>query len=198
MKQLYLLLFFMISATFIWAQTELYPKGYLHTKNNYKLTGTIGRVDHGTEGSKVLFVNDFGTPYSIHPQLIKGFAFVNEGVMTAYESKYWDGHWMFLSVSYAGDNVRLLKTPDKILDLSLLEATKAGSKNKIKTYWIELPGHRIQPVKKWGFKRQMKRLTRDIAPKLAKQIGKKGYRYKNLVTILEIYDVEWSKGKRRL
>ncbi|MEL7427534.1 MAG: hypothetical protein AAFN81_31375, partial [Bacteroidota bacterium] len=69
---------------------------------------------------------------------------------------------------------------------------------KITQYWVEISGNRIQPLRRFGFRWQMRRLMEEKAPRLARKIGKRGYRFKDLYSILEEYDRECAKGKRRL
>ena len=198
MRYIFTTLFFLLICFVTFAQNEDYPKGYIHTKNNYHLTGSIGRVDHSAVGSMVLFVNDFGTPYYLHPALIKGFVFYEGPALIAYESKFWKDRWMFLSVQYVGKNIKLLQTPKKLTEFSLTTTSKSHKEGKLNEYWLELPSQDILPVKKWGFRWKMKKLIKEISPSLASKIGKKGYRFKNLYTILGEYDKELSKGKKNL
>lgn len=198
MQNIYTIIFSLLIGFSSMAQNEDYPKGYIHTKNNYHLTGSIGKVDHSVAGSMVLFVNDFGTPYYLHPALIKGFVFYEGPAVQAYESKFWKDRWMFLSVQYVGKNIRLLQTPKKLTEFSLSTDPQDQKKGKLNEYWLELPGQDILPVKKWGFRWKMKNLIKETSPTLASKIGKKGYRFKNLYSILDAYDKEWSKGKRDL
>ena len=198
MHHIYLAFFIFLISCPSSAQEDDYPKGYIHTKNNYQLTGYIGRVDHTNDGSMVLFVNDFGTPYYLHPALIKGFVFYEGPSIQAYESKQWENKWLFLNVLYSGESIRLLKTPEKLLNFELVDGKLITHEETINQYWLDLPGHRIQPLKKMGFRHQMRRLTRDVSPSLASKIGKKGYRFNDLYSILDEYDREWSKGKKRL
>lgn len=194
------LLFFTIgilSAT-LGAQNTNALTGYIVTKNNYHLTGAIGLIEHTQYGSMVEFINDFGTPYFLHPALIKGFVFFEGPAVTAYESKYYRNSWMYLRLLYAGDNISLLQTPETIVKYEWFNGELITHDRKIVQYWVDLPGDRILPLKKLGFRRQMKRLMSDNAPKLSRLIGKKGYRFKDLYTILEAYDKECAKGKRRL
>ncbi|MGH1435323.1 MAG: hypothetical protein ACRBG0_12805 [Lewinella sp.] len=172
--------------------------GYIVTKNNYHLTGAIGLIEHTKYGSMVEFINDFGTPYFLHPALIKGFVFFEGPAISAYESKYYRNTWMFLRLQYSGDNISLLQTPETLIKYEWFNGNLVAHDKKIVQYWVELPGDRILPLKKLGFRRQMRRLMSDTAPRLSRLIGKKGYRFKDLYTILEAYDKECAKGKRRL
>lgn len=198
MRYIYSIIF-LFSISFVTvAQNEDYPKGYIQTKNNYHLTGSIGQVDHSGTGSMVLFVNDFGTPYQIHPALIKGFVFYEGPGLQAYESKLWKGKWMFLSVQYVGKNIKLLQTPKKLTEFTPAPNEQTHDQKRLNEYWLELPNQDILPIKRWGFRWKMKNLIKEVSPSLASKIGKKGYRFKNLYSILDEYDKKWAKGKRNL
>lgn len=172
--------------------------GYIVTKNNHHLTGAIGLIEHTEYGSMVEFINDFGTPYFLHPALIKGFVFRQGPATTAYESKYYRNRWMFLRLQFAGNNISLLQTPETMVKYEWVNGRVVSRSKRVVQYWVELPGDRIVPLKRLGFRRQMKRLMSDSAPKLVRKLGQKGYRFQDLYTILEEYDKECAKGKRRL
>ena len=194
------LLFFTIGILYatLCAQSANPLTGYIVTKNNYHLTGEIGLIEHTQYGGMVEFINDFGTPYFLHPALIKGFVFFEGPAVTAYESKHYRNSWMYLRLLYAGDNISLLQTPETLVKYEWINGTLITHDKKIVQYWVELPGDRILPLKRLGFRRQMKQLMSDNAPRLSRLIGEKGYRFKDLYTILEEYDQECAKGKRRL
>ena len=198
MRYIYLICVFSLSVGFASAQSPDALTGYIVTKNNYHLTGAIGIIEHSEVGSMVEYINDFGTPYYLHPALIKGFVFYEGPAVHAYESKYYRDHWMYLRVQYAGKNINLLQTPEKIVKYEWQDGKVVSRSRKVVQYWVELPGDRIQPLRRWGFRSQMRRLMEEKAPRLARKIGKRGYRYPDLYKILEEYDQECAKGKRRL
>ncbi|NJK83626.1 MAG: hypothetical protein HC912_07210 [Saprospiraceae bacterium] len=49
--------------------------GYIITLDNKSLTGYIGDIYYADFISSVTFINDFGTPYKLRAELIKGFVF---------------------------------------------------------------------------------------------------------------------------
>ena len=146
----------------------------------------------------VEFVNDFGTPYFLHPALIKGFAFLEGPVFREYESRFWRRQWMFLQVIYPGEDVRLLKSPDFITSYQIINGMLSSNTKEKAEYWIDIPGRRFIPVKRWGFRRNMRRLVEEVSPNLADKIGQTGYRYKDLVSIIQEYDLMMRQGTRRL
>lgn len=200
MRNLFTLFLFLVSTlfSFLQAQESEALTGYIVTKNNHHLTGAIGLIEHTEYGSMVEFINDFGTPYFLHPALIRGFVFYEGPAVNAYESKYYRNRWMFLRLQFSGDNISLLQTPEKMVKYEWYNGQLISRSKRVVQYWLELPGNRIVPLKRLGFRPQMRRLLSDIAPKLARKIGKRGYRFKDLYTILQEYDRECAKGKRRL
>lgn len=198
MRYIYTASIILLSFSLSWAQSPDALTGYIVTKNNYHLTGSIGIIEHSHVGSMVEFINDFGTPYYLHPALIKGFVFYEGPAMRAYESKYYRNHWMYLQVQYSSENVSLLQTPETLIKYEWVNGQVAAREKRITQYWVELSGDRIQPLKRLGFRWQMRRLVEENAPRLARKIGKRGYRFKDLYNILEEYDRECAKGKRRL
>ncbi|MEL6657567.1 MAG: hypothetical protein AAFY48_22905 [Bacteroidota bacterium] len=198
MRYIYLAFFLLFNLSILSAQSPDALSGYIVTKNNYHLTGAIGVIEHSRIGSMVEFINDFGTPYYLHPALIKGFVFYEGPAVHAYESKYYRKQWMYLRVQYAGNNVSLLQTPETLIDYDWVDGKVVSRSRKITQYWVEISGNRIQPLRRFGFRWQMRRLMEEKAPRLARKIGKRGYRFKDLYSILEEYDRECAKGKRRL
>mgnify|MGYP000014605284 CR=1 len=198
MRQIYTFSILLLSFSLCWGQGQNALSGYIVTKNNYHLTGAIGLIEHSQVGSMVEFINDFGTPYYLHPALIKGFVFYEGPAVHAYESKYYRNTWMYLQVQYATENISLLQTPETMVKYQWEDGKVVSRTRKIVQYWVELPGDRIEPLNRIGFRWQIKKLVQEKAPRLARKIGKKGYRFKDLYTILEEYDRECSKGKRRL
>lgn len=198
MRYIYTTCILLLSLSLSWAQSPDALTGYIVTKNNYHLTGSIGIIEHSHVGSMVEFINDFGTPYYLHPALIRGFVFYEGPAIHAYESKYYRNHWMYLRVQYAGDNISLLQTPETLVKYAYVDGKVVSRTRKIVQYWVELADQRIVPLNRFGFRWQMRRLMEENAPRLARKIGKKGYRFKDLYTILEEYDRECAKGKRRL
>lgn len=184
---------------FLWqaAEAKLY-EGYIITKTNYQLTGKIGSINQGEFGSIVEFVNDFGTPYFLHPALIKGFVVEDGPRLQLYESKYWKNEWMFLRVVFPGQNLRLLRSPEEVVNYDIVNGRLISETREINEYWLEIPGKRMFLVRRLNFRRKMRRLISEVSPALAEQIGQPGYRYKDLYQIVKEYERQCNLGKRRL
>lgn len=173
-------------------------QGYIITKSNHHLTGYIGHITHTPYGSRVEFVNDFGTPYSLHPALIKGFVYLEGPALRHFESKVWRRQWLFLQVVYPGAEVRLLQSPESITTYELREGRLTSDTWEKTQYWLDLPNRRLTPIRRWGFRRDMRRLVEDVSPSLAEKIGRRGYRFRDLAKIIEEYDRILRQGTRRL
>lgn len=198
MRQLYSLSILLLTTALLSAQSYQAMSGYIVTKNHHHLTGAIGTIDHNTYGTMVEYINDFGTPYYLHPALIRGFVFYEGPAIRAYESKHWKDRWYFLKVQYAGENISLLQTPELQIDYTINNGYLNSRTRKSVRYWVSMPNGYIQPLKRLGFRSQMKRLIREVSPQLARKIGRKGYRFQDLFTILQEYDRELAKGKVNL
>ena len=154
MRYVYLTCLFLLNLNLAFAQSPDALTGYIVTKNNYHLTGAIGIIEHSHVGSMVEFINDFGTPYFLHPALIKGFVFYEGPAIHAYESKFYQDHWMYLRVQYASDNISLLQTPETIVKYEWQDGKVVSRTRKVVQYWVELSGDRIQPLRRFGFRSQ--------------------------------------------
>ncbi len=162
------------------------------------MTGQVGNINHTEYGTMVEFVNDFGTPYFLHPALIKGFVYQDGPIMQMFESKFWHNRWMFLRVILPGDNLRLLQAPEEVTSYEIINGRLTSQTQSVNEYWLEIPGKRIFPVKRMGFKRKMRRLVNDVSPTLADKIGSQGYRYRDLYRIVQEYNQQCELGIRRL
>lgn len=165
-------------------------KGYLVTRNGVWLTGTISAI---FDENQIIFVNDFGTPYQIHAFLILGYVVNNEeGDKDLYVSKYSGNKWRFMKMLYQGENVGLYTAnveykpmirPEAVQDYRF---TKSIFKDE---YFIEFRAGYPVLITRAKFKKIMKRLLKKRAPELSNKIGKKGYRYKDMLKILKEFNM---------
>lgn len=197
MKKLYLLLlvpFFFISSI----HADAF-KGYIVTLNGKKLTGYIGAVLFPkSKQSEVVFINDFGTPYQIKAQLIKGFVFVQESGYRVFESKLDKNRWMFLQVMFKGEGMSLYMAPEERVRFDMSNGIFQTESYNVEEFWLEVEDKDPIQIKRIGFKKKFRRLISRRAPELAKKIGTKGYRYNDLVKIIEEYNDTYEKTKWRL
>lgn len=191
--------FTILVLTFLWcqlfSQSELNSnsKGYIVTLSGDHLTGRIGNVVEAGRTSFVLFINDFGTPYMIRAELIQGFAFNQDKQMLEYETQFDSYRWMFMKVLVKGEGISLFRSPPSgFLDPSR-GAIVANQRNYVPSRFYISKGNRQPiPIKKWGFKRNMRMMLQDRAPDLATQIGEKGFKYRDLEAIIKKYNKEFS------
>lgn len=174
-------------------------RGYIVTKNDKILTGQIGNIWHSESRSEVIFINDFGSIYSLQPELIKGFVFKKDTKFVAYESKFSrKKKWRFLQVLLKGEGMSLYRSPiEKVKQTNngLFTQTHTYRSNE---YWLEVKGRSPIRLNRMGYRKKFKRLISRVAPELAQKIGKKGYRFKDLLKIVEEYNDEYSKTKYSL
>jgi hypothetical protein len=164
------------------ASAELY-KGYIITLNGYHLTGQIGEIYMNADRKHVVFVNDFGTPYMISPRLIAGFAYQDGERMITYQSIVLEKKWAFLEILCQGEGLKLLKSPEKEIEIFMDGYGINSQQIKGNKYYVQLRKRQPTIVKRIGFRKQMRQLLGRRAPYLAKKIGTKGYRYSDLEQI---------------
>lgn len=195
MTRLYILLVFILFSGSVLAQAEAVSnsQGYIVTLSGDHLTGRIGDVIEGNGTSFVMFINDFGTPYMIRAELIKGFAFKENKDMLEYETQFDSRKWLFMKVIVRGAGFSLYRSPGYNI-----ANEPGGSVNVVNNrnfqpgrYYIVRGNRAPIPVKRWGFRRNMRKMLKERAPELSGKIGDKGYRFKNLEKIIKEYNREY-------
>lgn len=171
-------------------------RGYVVTKNGIHLTGSIGDIYHSNLASEVLFTNDLGTTYSYRPELISGFVFEKNAMMVTYESKFDRKKWAFFEVVEKGAGMNLYRTPEEKTQIVLEQAEMKSYPYRSEEYWVEVKGRLPIQINRFNFRKKMRRLLNNIVPELAKKIGKPGYRYKNLVNIVQECNTQYRKGSK--
>lgn len=189
MKKLYFCLFLFQMIAFS-ASAELY-RGYIITLNGYHLTGQIGEIYFSEDQKQVVFVNDFGTPYMISPRLIAGFAYKVEDQLVTYQSIIVDRKWAFLQIVEEGEGLKLLRSPEIEIELTLNEYGLNTQHLRSNEYYLQMRRRNPVRVKRIGFRKQVSQMVRRRAPDLADKIGTKGYRYRDLETIAKEYIEEY-------
>lgn len=170
-------------------------KGYIVTLSGDRLTGKIADVLSGSHTNFVLFVNDFGTPYMIRAEIIQGFAFKEGNSMVRFETQFDDDQCMFMKVVVKGKAISLYRSlgygGDSFSPLGTPVANRQQQHYVPGRYYIAQGNRQAIPVKRWGFRRKMRKLLKERAPELAGKIGDKGYRFKNLEKIIKEYNKEF-------
>lgn len=172
-------------------------RGFLLTKDNYHLTGYVNQINYVFTGLEIEFTNDFGDRYHISPRLVKGFGFTHDGETYRYVSRYSEGRWYFLRILRSDRKMLFFSTPDGregYVDDSLLSVMAASYPQ----YWLEIPGQPLLGVPRMGFRRKMREYLTPTAPDLARLMGKKGYRYRNLTEIVDLYCSAKKRRSKRL
>ena len=178
--------YFIILGLFIFCSSTFAEdfKGYIITHSGIRLTGKISTIFHSDFGSELTFINDFGTSYQLHPALIRGFAFKKEEDKNIlFESRYTKGKWVFLEVIYRGEDMSLYKAPEEKVSVAHGLTTI-----RLEEYWVDVPGGNMTPLTRFRYKRRFRRLVKKTEPALAKKIGKAGYKFNNLVRIIEEFN----------
>ncbi len=179
MKRLLLpLLFFLMTI-----QLQAENKGYIVTKNGMQLTGAIGEIFYSDIMSTVIFINDFGTPYRLYPQLISGFVFQESGALVRYESKYKDGSWCFLKVVEKGKILSLYKTHEVKTEFADGENVFGKRTYKVNELWLQYRSEKPVQINRFNFRRTLRKKL-WLYPSMSRKIGKPGYKFKNLEDIV--------------
>lgn len=193
MKKAFTILAFLLCASL---SAESF-RGFLLTKDDYRLTGYVNQISFVVTGLQIEFTNDFGDRYYIYPNLVKGFGFTKDGTTYRYVSRYHQGRWYFLETVESGKRMDFYTLPDRNQNwvddgiLSLLN-------EPIPQYWIQIKGQKLYGVTRAGFRKAMREYLSVTAPELAKKIGSKGYRYRDIGSIVEQYNELKRKTLKRL
>ncbi len=172
-------------------------RGFLLTKDNHQLTGYFNLIEYSPTGNYITFTNDFGDVYSIHPMLVKGFGFNEDGQSIRFISRFFAGQWYFLRELASGRHISLYGLPDgsdRYVDDSMLRLFA----DPPPAYYLVNKRGEILPVPRVGYKKRLRQFMEQTNPELAKRVGKKGYRYKDMVNIVAEYNVTSGRRRRRL
>ncbi len=168
----------------LWGESA---RGYLVTKSGVQLTGVISEV---FDNDKILFINDFGTPYKVHAALIRGFVVPRQGTPVFFASKFNGERWHFMQLLHQGEGMNLYVAPSVQAAVPLPSYTDQFYLQtiRINEYYVELKGRLPVKIRRGNFKKSMSRLLKKEAPELAEKVGSKGYRYKDLESIIQQYN----------
>lgn len=189
MKQGYLIFIFLF--VFIANNQASDNVGYIVTKNGIRLTGKIGVIIQTNQISTVIFTNDFGNTYILQPELIAGFVFKQDSLVEAYESKINrdERRWVFMHVLCKGNGFNLYSTIiEKPVNPDNNNISFGTPTMRTQDFYLDQGGKIPFKVKRFGFRKQMRGLLWLRSPALAKKIGSPGYRYKDIINIVEEYN----------
>lgn len=176
-------------------------EGYIVTLDGKKLTGQIGEIFFSDELSVVLFINDFGTSYHLQAELINGFVFEKDDEIVEYESLFRirARTWSFLRVVERGAVLSLFQSPEDKMEFRFAEgdAELTGYNVQIEEYWLKFRGERSFKVSRSGYKRLL-RLQLKAYPAVTKMLGKPGYKFKDMETIVQAVNEIYLQRKSTL
>ncbi len=162
----------------------LFP-GFVLTLNGYQLTGQIGDIMEMNGNHTVIFMNDFGSIYSYHPRMIRGFFLKTETNSFFYESKYDGKHWLYLQLLFREKGVSLYQMPvDRVQWIYDKGMAKPFSYPVIE-YFLDVSslGNPIR-LTRATYRQKLMTLFKKRNIDLASKIGKPGYRFQNLPEII--------------
>lgn len=197
MKKDYTLRLLLALTFFIFLKISVFAagKGYLITKDDKFITGQVVSVNYTLTGSEVVFRNDFGDLYQIHPLLIKGFVYREKDKTLEYESKFNGQNWLFLKIEVGGNGIRMYKK-NSVAVTNVPGLNYTVTTQSVKEYWLEKEGGKPFQIFFLGFRKTMRQTIADY-PELAAKIGEKGYRYRNIKSILLEYN-QWYDDTRMM
>ncbi len=171
-------------------------QGYIITKDNLRLTGSIGRIENFREQNRVLYINDFGSKYNLRPELIKGFAFVVDNREILYESRTAEDLWLFLRVLSRGEGMTLFADPvDGVQSFEKKEFSFEQANDHAYRFYLQVRRRIPFKVKRIGFRKQLKPFFQRRAPEIAEKLGEPGYRYRDLQQIVDAYNEIYQKTR---
>lgn len=162
-------------------------KDFLITLDGSKLTGFIKTIAMKQKKTQISFENDLGTTYTIDASTIFGFAFEEAGEMSLYESKFLNGEWQFLKVEKRGQEVSLYRSSERQLQYSGYKKSPTVVQEKNPQIWLQFKGEQPFQIYRINFRSILRKKMKSY-PDLAKMIGKRGFRYRNLSMIVDSYN----------
>lgn len=162
-------------------------KDFLITLNGSKLTGVIKDINLSKEGSQLSFKNDFGDTYTVLPETIFGFVLQEGDETMLYESKCLDRVWWFVQIEKKGKVLSLFTSTERKLQFTNTNEPPIIVEEKAPQIWLQFAGEPPFKVYRFTYKGILRKKMKSY-PDLAKRIGKRGFRYKNLSDIVELYN----------
>lgn len=170
-------------------------KDFLITLDGSKLTGVIKTIAFEKKKTQISFQNDFGTIYRVDASTIYGFAFEDAGEISLFESKFLNGEWQFLKVEKKGNALTVYTSSERQLQfVGFNQSPIVVQDQKSPQLWLQFEGEQPFRVYRFNFRGVLKRKMKSH-PELAKRIGKRGFRYKNLSMIVDSYNRFHEKQK---
>ena len=187
------LVLFLGTTNFLMANVS--GKDFLITLNGSKLTGQVKDISLSENKSHLSFENDFGDLYVIHPATVYGFAFEKNGEVTLYESKFLNGNWLFLKVENRGQALSLYTSSERQMKfINLNEAPVVESERAVQV-WLQFAKEEPFKVFRFNYKRILKKRMAAY-PVITEQLGKRGFKHRDLPAIVELYNRLHESGNK--
>lgn len=172
--------------------------GFIITKDAKIITGKVADIFYSSWKTELIFINEMGRRYAFHPAVIAGFAIKTDGELVHYESKFRKGQWQFMNVLEKGKNLSLYRSPSvKTQEWSINYGDDQIVSRKVTEYWLEYEKNAPVRVSSINYKRLLRQYL-VLEPELVEKLGKKGYRYKNLQTIVQEFNQLNSRKSKKI
>lgn len=177
------------------AQKLEYRAGYIICHGDTRLYGYFGPIQRRGRDVEVLFLNNFGTHYSFHAALMKGYLYLDNDNSVLMESVMIGRQWYFLELHHVGEQFTLYRTPPE-MEANAFRFNNSVSGNR--EYWLKVRGRYFLNLKRNNYKEKLKRLIRKYDKELASKIGKKGHRFKDIPDIIKQCEDIFASSQKNL
>lgn len=160
--------------------------GFVLTLNGYQLTGQIGDIMESDGNNFVVFMNDFGSVYSYHPRMIKGFFYSVASKSFYFESKFNGRNWLFLQLIFREKGISLFQVPEMRTKMVYENGMIKPFSYPVLEFYLDFSsiGNPIK-LTRATYRKKLSLLLKNRNPELAEKIGKPGYRFQNLTQIMK-------------
>lgn len=169
-------------------------KDFLITLDGAKLTGQVQDISFAAATPLLSFENDLGSLFVVHPASIYGFAFVDGDDVLIYESKLLDGSWKFLKVENQDKELTMYTSVERQVKFAGSGRSPSIQDERNAQVWLQFSKDQPFKVYRTNYKGILRKRM-SAFPELADRLGKRGFRYKNLPAIVELYNRLFDKRK---
>lgn len=160
--------------------------GFVLTLSGYQLTGQMGDITEAEGNHSVVFMNDFGSIYSYHPRMIKGFFYKMGAKSYFFESKFDGKNWLFLQLLFREKGISLYQVPEMRTQWIYENGLVRPFSYPVLEFFLDFSSLG-QPIKltRSTYRKKLFQLLKNRNPPLAEKIGKSGYRFQDLTEIIK-------------
>lgn len=162
-------------------------KDFLITLNGSKLTGKIKSISLSNKNSWLAFENDFGNEYVVRPATVNGFVLEENGEVSLYESKFLGGRWLFLKVENRSQALSLYFNSERQMKFVNIGEPPIVKEEKTIQTWLQFAKEEPVKIYRLNFKKILKKKMAAY-PEIVQQLGKRGFKYRDLPAIVELYN----------